>query len=255
VGGESGAVVLPGNAAGSDLYKRVTLPENHENFMPAEGKTPLTVDQVAILGWWIDAGLPSETSLSAVPVDAITTSLLAAELDLAPAPIIALEGSYAPVTQGLVEQMVASGWLVRKVFQESSGLVVSINAIGQPVSREMLVLLAEASGSVVELNLASTGMNDELLAMISDMPVLESLNLSNNGITDEGLALVSGFSNLETINLYGNPAITDAGLADLRGLESLASVYLWGTAVTDAGIASLQSSLDGINVQGQALPR
>ncbi len=98
-------------------------------------------------------------------------------------------------------------------------------------------------------------MNDELQAMISEMPVLESFNLSNNGITDAGLAVISGFSNLETINLYGNPAITDAGLADLRRLESLASVYLWGTAVTDAGIASLQSSLDGINVQGQALPR
>ncbi len=255
VGGESGAVVLSGNAAGSELYKRITLPESHENFMPAEGKTPLSADQVAILGWWIDSGLPSETSLSAMALDEVIMPLLAIELGLAPARVVALEENYALVAQDLIEQLVNSGWLVRKVSQESNGLIVSINAIGQPVSRDMLTLLGEASGSIVELNLASTGMNDELLAMISDMPVLESLNLSNNGITDEGLAMVSGFSNLETINLYGNPAITDAGLSDLQGLESLASVYLWGTAVTDAGIASLQSSLDGINVQGQALPR
>ena len=82
VGGESGAVVLPGNAEGSDLYKRVTLPESHENFMPAEGKTPLTQEQVQILGWWIDAGLPAETSVSALSVDEETAALLSVELGL-----------------------------------------------------------------------------------------------------------------------------------------------------------------------------
>ena len=254
-GGESGAVVLPGNAAGSDLYKRITLPQNHENFMPAEGKTPLTADQVAILGWWIDAGLPAETSVSALAVEETTMSLLAIEMGLAPAPVTAVAERYAPVSGSLLGQMVASGWLVRQLSQESNGLIVSINAIGHPVSRDMLAFLADASGSIVELNLASTGMNDDLLALIADMSVLENLNLSNNGITDAGLALVSGFSKLETLNLYGNPAISDAGLASLDGLENLAAVYLWGTAVTEEGIASLQSSLDGIDVQGQALPR
>jgi len=251
VGGESGAVVMEGNAAGSDMYKRVTLPQDHENFMPAEGKTPLTADQVAILGWWIDAGLPAETTLASVSVDASTMSLLSVELGLEPAPVTAVASSYFSAPQDVVEQMVASGWLVRQVSQESNGLIVSINAIGQPVSRDMLGLLAETSGSIVELNLASTGMNDDLLAMIPDMPELESLNLSNNGVTDAGLAVVSGFSKLETLNLYGNTAITDAGLASLEGLENLAAVYLWGTAVTEEGAAQFQSSAPRIIVQGQ----
>ncbi len=233
VGGESGAVVLSGNAAGSDLYKRVTLPENHENFMPAEGKTPLTDDQVAILGWWIDAGLPAETKLASVFVDESTMSLLAVEVGLAPMPVTAVASSYPQVSQALIDQMVVNGWLVRQVSQESNGLIVSINAIGQPVSRDMLSLLGKASGSMVELNLASTGLNDDLLGLLGDMPALEKLNISNNGITDAGLSTLAGYTELKVLNLYGNPAITDSGIESLARLENLESLYTWGTAVTE----------------------
>ncbi|MDR2213881.1 MAG: hypothetical protein LBE21_09705, partial [Pseudomonadales bacterium] len=57
-GGEAGPVLAPGAAEASDLQRRISLPESNEDFMPAEGKTPLTESQVAIIGWWIDAGAP-----------------------------------------------------------------------------------------------------------------------------------------------------------------------------------------------------
>jgi len=255
VGGESGAVALSGNADGSDMFKRVTLPESHDNFMPAEGKTPLTEQQVKILGWWIDAGMPAESSIALLSVEENIRSLLAIEMGLASAPVMVADTSYDSVPQTLIDQLVAMGWLVRPLSQQSNGLIVSINAVGQPVSREMLNLLSSASGSIVELNLASTGMNDQLLALLADMPALETLNLSNNGITDAGMATVARFTNLKTLNLYGNTAVTDAGLESLSGLEKLETVYLWGTAVTEGGAAFLQSSLGGIDVQSQSLPR
>ena len=65
-GGESGPVITPGNAEGSDLYYRITLARDHEDFMPAEGKTPLTDIETEIIRWWIDAGAPSETTLAGV---------------------------------------------------------------------------------------------------------------------------------------------------------------------------------------------
>jgi len=181
--------------------------------------------------------------------------LLAIEMGLASAPVMVADTSYDSVPQTLIDQLVAMGWLVRPLSQQSNGLIVSINAVGQPVSREMLNLLSSASGSIVELNLASTGMNDQLLALLADMPALETLNLSNNGITDAGMASVAEFTSLKTLNLYGNTAVTDAGLESLSGLEKLETVYLWGTAVTEGGAAFLQSSLGGIDVQSQSLPR
>ena len=255
VGGESGAVVLPGNAEGSDLYKRVTLPESHENFMPAEGKTPLTQEQVQILGWWLDAGLPAETSVSALSVDEETTALLSIELGLSPVPVMVAAENYPALPEEMINQMVASGWLVRPLSRESNGLSVSINAIGQPASRDMLALLNQASASMVELNLASTGLNDDLLAVITDMPVLEILNLSNNGITDAGLDTLAGFENLQVLNLYGNSAITDGGLEKLVSLVNLETLYLWGTAVSEAGLMGLQASMVDLEIYAQALPR
>lgn len=255
VGGESGAVVLPGNAEGSDFYKRVTLPASHENFMPAEGKTPLTQEQVQILGWWIDAGLPAETSVSALSVDEETAALLSVELGLSPVPVMVAAENYQAVPEELIRQMVVSGWLVRPLSRDSNGLSVSINAIGQPASRDMLVLLNQAGTSMVQLNLASTGLNDELLAVLTDMPVLKNLNLSNNGITDAGLDTLAGFKNLNVLNLYGNSAITAAGLEKLTSLESLAVIYLWGTSISEEAMLSLQTSRPDLEIHGQALPR
>ena len=65
-GGETGPVIVPGNAQASELYYRVTLARDHEDFMPAEGKTPMTDIETEIIRWWIDAGAPMETTLANV---------------------------------------------------------------------------------------------------------------------------------------------------------------------------------------------
>ena len=65
-GGETGPAITPGNAENSDLYYRITLARDHEDFMPAEGRTPLTDIETEIIRWWIDAGAPAETTLADV---------------------------------------------------------------------------------------------------------------------------------------------------------------------------------------------
>lgn len=83
-GGETGSVVVAGRSSVSELLRRVQLPDDDEEFMPAEGKTPLTDAQVQIIEWWIDAGLPNETTMDQVsPVpDASVEALIRAELGL-----------------------------------------------------------------------------------------------------------------------------------------------------------------------------
>ena len=61
VGGDTGRAVVPGNVEASELLYRVGLAPDDEAFMPAEGKTPLTAQQVAILSWWVAAGAPRAT--------------------------------------------------------------------------------------------------------------------------------------------------------------------------------------------------
>ena len=65
-GGDTGPAISPGNAEGSELYYRITLASDNEDYMPAEGKTPLTDIETEIIRWWIDAGAPAETTLANV---------------------------------------------------------------------------------------------------------------------------------------------------------------------------------------------
>jgi uncharacterized membrane protein len=83
-GGETGTVVTAGRPEVSELLRRVSLPEGDEEFMPAEGNTPLTVAQVRIIEWWVRAGAPTGTSIGALdaPLDPETEALISAELGL-----------------------------------------------------------------------------------------------------------------------------------------------------------------------------
>jgi hypothetical protein len=84
-GGETGSVVVAGHPEYSELLDRISLPHD-DDFMPAEGKTPLKDDQVRIIKWWIEAGLPHETRLDQVELqpDAHVEALIRAELGLGP---------------------------------------------------------------------------------------------------------------------------------------------------------------------------
>ncbi|HLF11754.1 MAG TPA: c-type cytochrome domain-containing protein [Gammaproteobacteria bacterium] len=81
-GGESGRVVVPGNTELSELLRRITQDPDDEEFMPAEGKTPLTERQTEIIEWWITAGAPNETTIAEIALAPETQALLSAELGL-----------------------------------------------------------------------------------------------------------------------------------------------------------------------------
>jgi uncharacterized membrane protein len=83
-GGETGTVVTAGRPEVSELLRRISLPADDEEFMPAEGKTPLTDAQVRINECWMRAGAPTETSIAALgaPPDPEIEALISAELGL-----------------------------------------------------------------------------------------------------------------------------------------------------------------------------
>ena len=55
-GGEDGPVVEPGRPEASELIRRVTLPPDDDDFMPNDGKKPLTPAEIQLLKRWIAEG-------------------------------------------------------------------------------------------------------------------------------------------------------------------------------------------------------
>ncbi|MDP9077816.1 MAG: DUF1549 domain-containing protein [Bacteroidota bacterium] len=56
-GGEDGAVILPGNASNSELYKRISLAQDDKHVMPGKGKKLSSAD-IALIQFWINKGAP-----------------------------------------------------------------------------------------------------------------------------------------------------------------------------------------------------
>jgi len=56
-GGESGAILIPGNPSESELIRRINLPKNHKDVMPAKGQH-LTKEEIELIGFWIEKGAP-----------------------------------------------------------------------------------------------------------------------------------------------------------------------------------------------------
>jgi hypothetical protein len=81
-GGEFLPAVVAGDPESSALIQRISLPPDDDDFMPAEGKTPLTERQTAILKWWVAAGAPANTTLGAMELSPDVEALIRAELRL-----------------------------------------------------------------------------------------------------------------------------------------------------------------------------
>jgi len=79
-GADDGKVIVRGDTEQSELLRRISLPHDDDDFMPAEHKTPLTDRQVAIIRWWIAAGAPSGVTIGTLDVPAETQAQLSAEL-------------------------------------------------------------------------------------------------------------------------------------------------------------------------------
>jgi hypothetical protein len=82
-GGESGPVIVPHEAARSDLVRRIRLDPAHVDFMPKDGKTPLTSEQRAAIEWWIEIGAPSGGTLAQLRAPAAIQGTITAALGLA----------------------------------------------------------------------------------------------------------------------------------------------------------------------------
>ncbi len=68
-GGKDGVVVVAGDAERSILLTRVTLPSNHKQFMPAEGRPALRAEEIAWIKAWIQQGAsPTNITVAGISI-------------------------------------------------------------------------------------------------------------------------------------------------------------------------------------------
>jgi Planctomycete cytochrome C/Leucine rich repeat len=255
-GGSKGAVIIPGNPSGSDLFHRVNLMPASSDFMPKEGKTPLNKNEIAAIGWWISQGAPKSASVGSLTLTAEASAAIQAVIGIAGGAgeeeVAATGPDEAPLPQvaeadrAAVAKAVAAGFIVRKVAKGSN--LVDVDYVSaNPVTLEMINDLASFGPNILRLNLRHAGVTDAQVSTIAGFSNLRRLRLEENAITDAAATDIAGLKNLTYLNLT-NTKVTDAGLDQLSTLPKLSRIYVWGTTITPAAVNKIKALCKDVTV-------
>ena len=243
-------VIVPGKPDESDMFKRVSLPADHDDIMPPKGD-PLTKEQVESIKQWIAEGakwpeglvLGGEAPKTDEAKPASSTAAARPAKRKAPGQEFA---NLKPTKDTAKEQEAINklselGISVRPIAQNLPWKETTVRPQDTNKTSEAIALLKDIP-SLVDLNMAKLTLKDDDLKNIAELTNLQRLHLENNPITDAGLAHIQGLINLEYLNLY-NTEVSDESVGTLKGLTNLMALYLWQTKITDSGAEKLHAAL------------
>lgn len=202
-----------------ELVRRTHLPKSHKEFMPANGKAPLSKEQLAILSYWVEIGAPKSKRLAQLQLSAKRKSMFESFFKLDENPLLSLN-----VKPAKYEHLAKNGFLIHPIYQQSSLLEVKYTGKGKPDIK----LLQEIKKQVVWLDLSNTGLRNEDLKIVGQLENLFKLNLSKNDISNPGIIDLGVLKNLTEINLY-ETEVNAAALNHLMKLPKIEKIYLWET--------------------------
>jgi mono/diheme cytochrome c family protein len=237
-GGKDGAVLVPGAADKSDLYRRIILPASSDDVMPSKGDL-LTKTQTDAVRDWINQG-------ANWPEGAMT-----GEAEQTPAASVSDYDALPPFTPGAGEaaaiaKLQATGITALPIAANSNWREVNLHNLGTNINDASIAPLKDMA-SIVDLNLAGTKITDAGLQTVAGLTNLVHLHLERTAITDTGLEHLKNLSHLVYLNLYGT-GVTDAGVAQLKSLRALKHLYVWQTKITASGVEQLQHAAPGLEI-------
>ncbi|MEY4941738.1 MAG: hypothetical protein RIQ93_3473 [Verrucomicrobiota bacterium] len=232
-GGENGPVVTASNLEKSELYRRITLPGDHKEFMPSDGKKPLTKQQVLLITQWINAGASPAKTLSDLQAEGVKVAAPVlprppAAPDYRPfmAQITALEAKLR-VRLIPVSQLATDGIILRTISEP------------QKVDDALLAQLAPLASLIVDAELARTKVTDKGLVTVATFTNLRRLDLAHTSVTSAGVAALVPLAKLRALNLVGT-RVDDRAAPTLRRMSALQEVHAFGSKMSEEALASLQ---------------
>jgi len=242
-GGDSGPAVVSGNLMTSELFRRITLPQEDEDFMPSEGKKPLTLQQIAIIEWWIEKEAPRKTMLATLNLDEDIRQVF--ELFFGLGKFKKEELNIPPADTSILHKIVQNGFIVRQLSRETNQLSVSM--LPGNSNTEGMSLLPLLKDQITWLHLSDLQLQDADMEIIAALTNLTKLNISKNPITDEGIRKLISLPHIEYLNLY-ETHISESVLTDISGMKNLKELYLWNTVISKQAVDTLKMNWPNIKI-------
>jgi uncharacterized membrane protein len=224
-GGKDGVVVKPGDLKHSELFRRINLSPDEKDFMPTDGKPPLTASEVKVIELWIASGASS--SLPAMEVRG-APPLSASEL-----PVVPLTRDYRPQLPLITSLEHELGVrLVPRSRNPEDGLILRTVSAPDRCDDAAIARLKVIGMLIVDAELARTKVTDPGLKTLATFSNLRAVDLAHTAVTSAGVPILARLSRLESLNLTAT-AVDDAGVAPLRRKQTLKRLYLFETKCTD----------------------
>lgn len=218
-GGKDGAVIVPGKPEASMLLARVTLTPGDPHFMPAEGRTPLTSDEISSIRAWIRSGATS----TATSVPGIRVA--ADRIEPPPQPV----GDYTQLMPEILNMQHGIGAkLVPLSANRSDGLVLRTVDVGPSFGDAQLAGFEKFAPYIVEAELARTAVSDASFDTLKTFTHLRALHLEGTSITGTNLTSLSALKQLTYLNLSGTK-VSAQSVAPLKNMPNLRHLYLFNT--------------------------
>jgi uncharacterized membrane protein len=225
-GGENGPVFIPADVEKSELIRRVTLPSDHDDFMPAEGKKPLTEEEIQLITWWIKKG-NADPKVLLTEADEELIAWATPKLNL----LGVEKKTLVPIDTLQLKSLEKMGFRVRVLSPEKGALDVALpEEAAKGKASDLLKALQPVKNQIYWLSLAGMGIQDADLVLIAQFSNLQRLRIENNPITDSGVSALKGLSQLEVLNLNGTK-VSGVGLESVSEIKSLKALYLWNTSI------------------------
>ena len=238
-GGESGKIIIPGDISSSDLFRRITLPTNHKDFMPTEGKQPLTADQVALIGWWIIKNAPSSGYLTALNPNKQIINNVNRQLGLDDFNF--LRQKVQPPKKEIVDSLSNSGFIVNVLMKENYFLEANFSLSEKELTNNSIETLLQIKKQLIWLNLTDSNVSDDNLKKIGELERLMKLNLSKTKISDKGLSHLEKLEKLESLNLF-RTKVSNELINVIPKLPNLKRLYLSESNATEGIVSQLKKS-------------
>jgi mono/diheme cytochrome c family protein len=218
-GGQDGVVIVAGQPEKSMLLTRITLPPGHKQFMPAEGKPPLSAEQIAWIKAWIEQGAsPTATSMTGIDLHEQQ-----AEPPLQPV------GDYSALMPEIGQMDQAQGPKLKQLSSKpEDGLVLFTVDSAATFGDAQLKQFQKFAPYIVDAELGRTAVTNASFDTLKQFTHLRALHLEGTQITGDGLAKLPPLSQLTYINLSGTQ-VTAASVAPLSAMKNLRHIYLYNT--------------------------
>jgi uncharacterized membrane protein len=239
-GGKNGPVIRAGNVQGSDLVRRITLPPGHDDFMPKEGKRPLSSDQVKLIELWIGAGASGTLPANAIKDAPVGFGPLpVAEVSFEEIDAAAVTKMRAGIEPSLVQLQKRFPNILEYESRGSANLILNASVLGPKFGDSDLEVLAPLAEHITVADFSRTAISDRSATAIAAMKRLRVLRLMHTRITDTTLQSLGTLDQLESLNVFDTP-VTSASLPTIAKLPKLAHFYAGQTTIP-TGIAIPQA--------------